>query len=394
MHKFNDLLEWRDLPSTPVGNALKACLLEIDDITREFVSEVRELSGYPESAVSDEDLTATAKVTIEVLLRTVGGLPVGDDMRKNSTGIGHRRARQGIPLDSLLRAVRMVFRLLWRRMRKHVADEDLMEFTEGVVPIWDAVEAHTFDVHAGYLAELEASAREAEHEREFLLRRFLEDPQAEPRLVQQTAMALGVDPERDFLVAVASRHYRLEFRAAAAQAGADHLVHSLDGESFVIVEVGPGEPHPPAWLLPLQVGIAPLAHGFSAVSRHWRVAHRLSQEIPRDGAERALTMDDDWLTVVVSSADDFGDVLAERTLSRLSQCTPKESALLVEAVRAYLREGSVSAAATTLFCHRNTVLNRLSRFADLTGLSPTLPSEAALILFALESQVRSSRDTE
>ncbi len=47
--------------------------------------------------------------------------------------------------------------------------------------------------------------------------------------------------------------------------------------------------------------------------------------------------------------------------------------------------------AQTLFCHRNTVLNRLSRFTELTGLDPTRLVDAASIVVALGcARVRSA----
>ncbi|MGO3280856.1 MAG: helix-turn-helix domain-containing protein, partial [Brevibacterium aurantiacum] len=36
--------------------------------------------------------------------------------------------------------------------------------------------------------------------------------------------------------------------------------------------------------------------------------------------------------------------------------------------------------AAELFCHRNTVANRLRRFADLTGVDPMIPAEAARLV--------------
>jgi DNA-binding PucR family transcriptional regulator len=52
-------------------------------------------------------------------------------------------------------------------------------------------------------------------------------------------------------------------------------------------------------------------------------------------------------------------------------------------VLAYARSGSVQQTASALFCHRNTVVNRLRRFADLTGRQMTTPADAALVLVAL-----------
>ncbi|MDN6605457.1 helix-turn-helix domain-containing protein, partial [Brevibacterium sp.] len=64
----------------------------------------------------------------------------------------------------------------------------------------------------------------------------------------------------------------------------------------------------------------------------------------------------------------------------LSVCGEAARERLVEAVRAYLRSGSVGASASELFCHRNTVANRLRRFAALTGVDPVIPAEAARLV--------------
>ncbi|XKK38229.1 hypothetical protein HFP72_27170 [Nocardiopsis sp. ARC36] len=91
------------------------------------------MTGYPEAAIADEELLATARESLEYLLRLVAGLPVTSDRRSLSREVGRRRARQGIPLESLLRAVRMDFRFIWNALREHVSDEDLVAFSDGVL---------------------------------------------------------------------------------------------------------------------------------------------------------------------------------------------------------------------------------------------------------------------
>jgi hypothetical protein len=48
-----------------------------------------------------------------------------------------------------------------------------------------------------------------------------------------------------------------------------------------------------------------------------------------------------------------------------------------------LREGTVSRAAQALYCHRNTVLNRLGRFKEVTGVDPLHPGDASVVRVAL-----------
>jgi DNA-binding PucR family transcriptional regulator len=70
-------------------------------------------------------------------------------------------------------------------------------------------------------------------------------------------------------------------------------------------------------------------------------------------------------------------------LAGLEPLPDHERARLLQTVTAYCASGSAAAAARDLYCHRNTVLNRLTRFAELTGYHPTRPAEAATVLFAL-----------
>ena len=51
-------------------------------------------------------------------------------------------------------------------------------------------------------------------------------------------------------------------------------------------------------------------------------------------------------------------------------------------MRSYLATGSIAQSADQLFCHRNTLMNRLRRFTDLTGIDVTIPQQAARLVVA------------
>lgn len=70
-------------------------------------------------------------------------------------------------------------------------------------------------------------------------------------------------------------------------------------------------------------------------------------------------------------------------LGGLRALPPAERDRLLETVRAWARTGSVSAVARELWCHRNTVLNRLRRCTELTGRDVTVPDQATVLLLAL-----------
>ena len=54
----------------------------------------------------------------------------------------------------------------------------------------------------------------------------------------------------------------------------------------------------------------------------------------------------------------------------------------MEAVQTYLSTGSIAESAARLYCHRNTLMNRLRRFTELTGIDPTVPAQAARLVVA------------
>ncbi|AUZ88375.1 PucR family transcriptional regulator, partial [Arthrobacter agilis] len=66
----------------------------------------------------------------------------------------------------------------------------------------------------------------------------------------------------------------------------------------------------------------------------------------------------------------------------------------VETLLAYVNSGSVSLAAQQLYCHRNTVLNRLARVHQLTGYDPAVPADAATLIAVLNCRVQAQAGSD
>ena len=67
----------------------------------------------------------------------------------------------------------------------------------------------------------------------------------------------------------------------------------------------------------------------------------------------------------------------------LDRCTPHERQRLLHVARSYGRTGSIKETAEELYCHRNTVVNRLHSLKEVIGLDMTVPDQAALALVVL-----------
>lgn len=353
------------------------CLADLDDISWRYVHEVRELSGYLDSVIDDDELLRAAQASLEMLFGRIAGADLDARLIAHSDRLGRRRARQGIPLDSLLRAVRMDFRFLWNAMRTYITAEEMPAFSDEVVTIWDAVEVHTINVHAGYMAELADMNRELELARAFLLRRLLQESAHDPRLYAQAAETLALDPDAGFIVTVGSTRFAGEFRAALRASFPDATIDRLDGAEFAILDTADVDDAGLDALLAIPGGLSPIASGIHELGMMWRAARELAPLVDR--FDRAATLDRDWDRLMVGRLDGVLRSYARQVLAPLASVPDRERNLQIEAVRQYLHSGSITRTSEALYCHRNTVLNRLGRFSAATGLDPTLPHDAGTI---------------
>ena len=93
-----------------------------------------------------------------------------------------------------------------------------------------------------------------------------------------------------------------------------------------------------------------------------------------------MTWRSGWARLAARSLNAAGNPILADVESALAACGPVERERLIEAVQVYLASGSIGASTGQLFCHRNTVANRLRRFAELTGVDPMIPAEAARLV--------------
>ena len=321
-----------DAVSAAVLGAAGECLADLDRIAWTYVREVRALTGYLESVVPDEELHETARRTLDLLFRLVRGEPRWEALRAHSEAIGRRRVRLGVPLESLLRAVRMDFRFIWQALAER-AGTPAPDLSADVVAVWEVVEAHTTSVQTGYMEELARMRVELEHEQAFLLRRLLTDDAADPHLQQQAAASLGLPAEGPYLVAVPHRAFARRFTAVVAARTAATLLR-LDGVDLVIA---PDRPETRERLTGLQVGLSPSAADLARLGGMWRLARELAEWAEPD---RAATVDRLWDRLAVRRLGPIAEAFAHDALAGLRDLPPRDGALLVEAVREHARTGS------------------------------------------------------
>jgi hypothetical protein len=359
---------------------------ETDTIVDEFISRLRQIPPYSRDAVPLELVREDAILSFDYLFRRFAGLPVPPTLAGVATRIGVDRARRQVPLDQLLRAVRLDFRVLWSVLQRLAGPEDMAVLVDHVEQMWAIVEEYTTQVNVAYMNETALIARERHLERSALVARLLDDPRVDEADVERVAIAFGVSPDSSFLVACAPSarqaglHHAYEAAVAAGRAAhwQDRGTHGLliaewRGSDDRAVETILGR---------VACGIGPIARRLAEVPRSAYVAQRVADMIgPADESPRRVP---DVLGALVSSG--LGDLradVADVVLGGLRDATDNERERLLETAQTYLACGSAQDTARQLYCHRNTVLNRLNRFAELTGHDLTVPNEAALVFVAL-----------
>ncbi len=368
---------WRELVQRLHG--------QIDVVVEEFVHRLRALPTYRMGAVPLTLVREDAVLSFDYLFRQLAGMPALAALGI-AARVGRDRARRQVPLEHLLRAVRLDFQVVWSVLQQLAGPEDLPVLVEHVEQIWTVVEDYTTEVQVCYMNERALIAREQNVERTALVARLLDGPELDADALQLVATALGVRTGSSFLVAAVpiarqtALHRAFENLVAAGrpahwqERGAHGLLvaewHGLDDAAVDSV------------LGPVPCGVAPVAVGLAQVRKATSVAERIA-DVTRPDDDRPRRLRDVLDRLVSTGLGDLRGDVSAAVLGALDTVTARERERLLETVTVYLDSRGVHETASQLYCHRNTVLNRVHRFASLTGYDVTRPRDAAAVVMAL-----------
>jgi hypothetical protein len=137
--------------------------------------------------------------------------------------------------------------------------------------------------------------------------------------------------------------------------------------------------------VPIRIGVSPAYHALGDTAEYVVLADiaRKCRPIDDPGVTR---FDDRPISTVVAASPAVAQRLARSVLGPLFELDATERAALLETLCAWRDVGgSTALAAQRLFCHRNTVRNRLLRVETLTELALDEPVAIAQICLALEA---------
>lgn len=378
-----------------------AMLADIDRLTDRAVDDIRAHSGtYASGApVTREDLWEICRDNLLRALEDFGGLAAtGGDFEWAARETGRRRAEQGVPLDTVLQAYRRGGRVLWQVMAEYLRvragrDSDSRDIELDMASgVWETIDRYSVAMADAYrIAQLELESRQ-DTRRVALFEALLDGRADDPAVASAAAAALGVPPVDRYVVVVAAQDPAAPPHPSPAleDQGMWSYWRPRSGRYAGIVRLprrdapagrasparpgGGADPATRALLAALKertgatAGVSPEFERLSQAGRALRLAEQTLRTLPAGSGEVAV-FDDRLAQVLLSGRTDIAERIVTVHLGPVL-ATGGERAALLTTLRAWLDHGcSASRAAEQLYCHRNTVLNRIGRISELTGRS-------------------------
>lgn len=409
--------------------AARVLIEGLPELTDRLVEALREQEPAYRSAIEAD----AAEIWQEVhhsLRHNVGSLiqprEFRDAAHRTSRRIGEVRAEQGLPLDAVLHAFRMGGAMVWQDLvddtaRRH--PEDIRLLVHVAADVWNFVDEHCGVVADAYRQTERRLAWRREN-RQRLMAAALLDGTAQIAELPDAAAMLELPEHGRYAVLAVSTARRAPHGTAQAPmtlpAGTDALWHPGPDAEFAILPLarsegtaGPAAPlaepgaeaataeggdapadgdaelaalaagltAPPG----ARVGISSVVDGLAAVGDARRLAETALRACPAGGG--VVLLDEQLPAALVVSSPGLGSALAARVLGPLDRLDPADRDVIIETLTAWLdSDGSAQRAGARLYCHRNTVLNRLRRFEQLTGRCLTRPSDAVEVSLALTAR--------
>jgi hypothetical protein len=309
--------------------------------------------------------------------------------------LGRQRAEQGLALDLVLHAYRHAGYLVWDELLRIVTEKDpeaLPMLVHTASHMWAGVDQQATAVADAYRGTEREMHRHSDERVQALLDALLEG-RATPGLAARAAAGLDLPEQGRYAVVVVRverQGGREPFeRITSAQdmrffwrmrADCEIAVVALDAGAGLaeLAEVlgqpcqGPG-------------GISPIVENLADLGQARHLAETALRTLAPE-AHLIVRLDKRLPTALVVSQPELAARLIKDVFGPLLELDAADRAVLLETLDAWLEYGgSAGRAATRLYCHRNTVFNRLRRLEQLTSRSLSRPRDLIEMTLALDA---------
>jgi hypothetical protein len=362
-------------------SAARATLVE------DFLGRLASARLYDGYDLPEEDLRQAATDTMEMLIRQIGGVPLPAHLKDLPARLGARRARQGVAREVLLEAVRLDFRVLWSGLLRANGDRPADVLVLHAEELLSAVERYISEVQAAYLDEQAALNRDSRAEMSRAFSRLLAAGDDVAPVADEVAATLKFRADGEFeVVSVTVSNAERARRAIAADRGGRHFISwDFDDSTAFVRERKSGASWTTAFDR-IPGGLVEATRGLRNVPSAVELARAIARHADELGP--GLSTDADvWPCIARERLSPVLPEMRSLAVAAIDGLPEADKDRLLDTVLQFCTNGSIKETATILFCHRNTIVNRLERFRDLTGLDVTIPVDSARALIAIGARL-------
>lgn len=368
----------------------------VDVLAERARAETERSEAAYREIVEHGDLRAASRETITLLLNMLAGI---DDPGLAGTldSVGRRRARQGVGMDAMLRSFRIDFHIVGESLFAWMSTSptpSMRQWNEFVLPLWQAIDTISVEVSRAYREAEAEMAGELEKELRALFDELMYGTGPVSPVVLRSAARFGLAERGRYAAVRADAPGHPESPERALRRAGVHSVWIqeaglLTGIVTLGNTAGPALHELLADALRGRAGLSPPYAALDDTRRQIWLADAARDSIP-PGEHRVVPAAEDIPAIFIGGAPEVTRHLAGVLSAALARAREPERDRLLETVRAHLDgDGSPSSTARTLYRHRNTVLNHLRRFEELTGLDLSRPSGVVTAVLALRAAHRS-----
>ncbi len=383
-----------DVSVRTLGAELLGEVPELADRLVEWIRSESASYGFS-AAVTPEDLRRSCADNLTEMLRRLAGQELADAEAPVATG--RRRAEQGFPLAEVLHAFRLGGRVIWDELvdrARRTGPDATDALVDTASSLWEMIDDYSVMVAAAYQERMAELSRFDAERRSLVVDAVLAGLAAENPSLPEAAASLGLPLHGSFvLVSVDPAAAEPVERAVADELrgrGGTGIFRLRTGRYLGVVSLGPtvtldGLRTVLEGAAIARVGLSPPYPDLTGTPEALRLADIARACLPA-GTKGVVAYEDHPVRALLASDADAGWRTARVVLEPVLALDAEARTLLLETLRVFFAAGgSAAEAAKTLFCHRNTVRNRLQRVEELTGRSLEDPRGLAELFLASEA---------
>lgn len=354
-------------------------LLKLNGITTENLNEIT--TGSPFQLLARHH----AELTFTYILSKLEEIPISHELSRLPETIGQSWADRGFPIDRLLPRFNMHFRVMWDSLIEHADRDRLPMLALRAEQIWTVVNDLSVEIQKAYSQITARAAHRKEDLHQAYLKRLMEEPPTPRDQLEQISEELEVPIDHSYMVFGASVSHREVLRTSIRSILPAESTDLILEEGDIVVAFVPASDWVIDALTKALTGVAwvlaPVASDLTEIASRARLLRIL---LPRmDDAPGLRRLTDMWDILYSAETATWSDMLVTEVLGDLAYRDDPEAERILETVSMFVQSGSTTATSSALYCHRNTVLNRLRAFRDISGHDITVPREAASVVMAL-----------